>query len=101
LRPSTTGSRSLPPNPHDALVRSVFEDPRHAAGELKHLLRPELSARLDWSSLALCSGSFVDEALRGRHTDLIFTVKCAEKQVLVYLLFEHQSTNDPSWPSGS
>ncbi|MFT3763943.1 MAG: Rpn family recombination-promoting nuclease/putative transposase [Minicystis sp.] len=84
-----------PPNPHDALVKFVFGNPEHAAGELRHILRPQLAARIDWSTLLLCSGSFVDEALRGRHSDLLFTARCGDKQVLVYLLFEHQSTGDP------
>jgi hypothetical protein len=84
-----------PPNPNDALFRSVFSNPEHAAGELRHILGPRLSAPIVWSSLTPCPGSFVDEALRGRQSDLLFTARCGEKAVLLYLLFEHQSTNDP------
>jgi predicted transposase YdaD len=60
-----------PPTPHDALVRAVFSDPEHAAGELRHLLDPAFAARVVWSTLRLVSGSYVDENLRGRHTDLL------------------------------
>jgi hypothetical protein len=84
-----------PPTPHDALVKAVFSDPAHAAGELRHVLPAAVSARIDWSTLALCSGSFVDEALRGRHTDLLFSAKCGATSVLLYVLFEHQSTDEP------
>jgi hypothetical protein len=84
-----------PPTLHDALVKAVFSDPEHAAGELRHILPPALSARIDWSTLSLRSGSFVDEALRGRHTDILFSARCGPDMLLVYLLFEHQSTDEP------
>lgn len=85
-----------PPSPHDALVKAIFARPEHAEGELRRLLAPEIAARIEWPSLSLCSGSFVEETLRGRHSDLLFSVSCAGKNtVLLYLLFEHQSTDDP------
>lgn len=85
-----------PHSPHDALVKAIFARPEHAEGELRRLLPPELAARIDWPTLALCSGSFVDDALRSRHTDLLFSASIAgESSVLLYLLFEHQSTDDP------
>ena len=83
-----------PPNPHDSLVRFVFSDPEHAAGELRHILRADLSARFTWSTLAVSPGSFVDEVLRGRYSDILFTVRCGTKDVLIYLLFEHKSTSE-------
>lgn len=85
-----------PPSPHDALVKVIFAQPEHAEGELRSLLPPDLAALIDWPTLALCSGSFVDEALRSHHSDLLFSATCAGKTpVLLYLLFEHQSTDDP------
>jgi hypothetical protein len=94
-----------PPTPHDALVKAIFSDPQHAAGELRHLLDPAFAARIVWSSLRLVSGSYVDDSLRGRHTDLLFSALYARGddegepvEVLVYLLFEHQSTDDPLMP---
>lgn len=85
-----------PPSPHDALVKAIFARPEHAEGELRRLRPPELAARIDWTTLALRSGTFVDDALRGRHSDLLFSATCDGKTpVLLYLLFEHQSTDDP------
>jgi predicted transposase/invertase (TIGR01784 family) len=84
-----------PPTPHDALFRETFSDPAHAAGLLRHLLGKPLATRLDWTTLRLCAGSFVDRALRGRHSDLLFTARCGDKDVYLYLLLEHQSTDDP------
>jgi predicted transposase/invertase (TIGR01784 family) len=53
----------------------------------------ELSEALDWATLTLQPGSFVDGELRGQHTDLLYAVTRHDgSDVLVYFLFEHQST---------
>jgi predicted transposase/invertase (TIGR01784 family) len=80
--------------PHDALFKAVFSSPEHARAVLRAALPPRLARRLDWSSLTLLDGSFVDEALKERHSDLLFRVKLDGKDVFLYLLFEHQSTVD-------
>lgn len=85
-----------PPTPHDSLFKATFSHPEHAVGELRHLLRKTtLAARIDWSTLRLCGGSFVDPTLRGRHSDLLFTARCGAKDIYIYLLLEHQSSDDP------
>lgn len=82
----------MTPTPHDALVKAIFSQLEHAAGILQAVLPPALAARIDFSTLALCPGSFVDRLLRGCHTDLLFSAKVAGQEVLIYVLFEHQST---------
>jgi predicted transposase/invertase (TIGR01784 family) len=82
-------------SPHDALFKYVFRQPEHAASELRAIFPSALSERLDWRSLHLQPSSFVDEELRGRHADLLFSVRCEGLPAYVYVLFEHQSTNDP------
>ena len=84
--------------PHDALFKATFGQVERAAEELRHVLPPELLARVDLSSLTLESGSFVDEALRERHTDLLFSLRLDGRDARVYLLFEHQSTPDAWMP---
>jgi predicted transposase/invertase (TIGR01784 family) len=84
-----------PATPHDALFKAVFSQPEHAAGELRHLLPPTFAERIDWPTLALVSGAYVDEDLRHSHSDLLFSARCEGASVLLYLLFEHQSTHDP------
>ncbi len=71
---------------------------RARRGELRAILPPALAARLDFGTLTLCPGSFVDEAFSWRHTDLLFTALFAGRPALVYLLFEHQSTVDARMP---
>lgn len=83
--------------PHDALFKSVFQQPENAAAELQHVLSPEHVSAINWSTLTLEPGSFVDEALADQHSDLLFsaTAHASNERVLVFLLFEHQSTPEP------
>jgi hypothetical protein len=81
--------------PHDNLFRDTFEHPEHARGELAHLLGADLGARVDWSTLELVPGSFVNEELRDSHSDLLFRVLVAGHTAYIYLLFEHQSRPEP------
>ncbi len=82
--------------PHDALFKATFSQVERAAEELRHVLPPGLLARIDLSSLSLEAGSFIDEALRERHTDLLYSLRLDGRDARIYLLFEHQSTPD-SW----
>jgi len=83
------------PTPHDALFSAVLGQPEHARGALRSVVPAAVAEALDWASLARCPGSFIDPALRGRHTDLLFSLAWHRGgDALVYLLFEHQSTSD-------
>ena len=68
---------------HDRLFRAGLSNPAAAAAFLIDRLPPEVAARIDWSTLKLEPGSFVDPDLRLSESDL---------------LFEHQSTRDPRLP---
>lgn len=85
-------------NPHDALFRAAFADPERAADLLRGLLPPEASATIDWQTMQRLPESFVDESLRDRQADLVFSVSIAGRGSLVYVLFEHKSAPDP-WVS--
>jgi len=84
----------MPAAPHDALFKTVFSQIEHAEGELRLVLPPALVAHIDFKTLSLRAGSFVDEALRERATDLLFSVDIAGQQALLYVLFEHQSSSE-------
>ena len=83
--------------PHDALFKAVFQQPAQAVGELQHLLPPKLVAAVDWSSLELQPGSYVDEAFAHLHSDLLFSAHAlpSREPLLLYILFEHQSSLEP------
>ena len=85
-------------SPHDALFKATFGHPEHAAGLLRSVVAPELAEAADWTTLALEAGSFVDEGLADRHSDLLYSVELAGERAFVYVLLEHQSTVDPDMP---
>ncbi len=80
------------PNPHDLIFKAVFGQPEHARGVLRAILPAALAEALDWSTLTLQPGSFVDAALSHQHTDLLYSARWRDgSEAFVYLLFEHQS----------
>lgn len=81
-------------SPHDALFLYTFSSVEHAAGALRAMLPPALAAEVDFSTLSLSPGHFVDSQLDGRRTDLLFSARIAGRKAFVYLLFEHQSSAD-------
>ena len=81
--------------PHDAVFRRIFGVPANAASQLRAVLPPDVTARLDLRRLARVQGSFVDEDLTWRHTDLLFTAPLDGRDAYVYVLVEHQSSDDP------
>ena len=85
-------------NPHDHFFKHAFGRPDAAAGFFKEYLPPELAVNLDWERLERKEGTFVDETLSERHSDLLFTVPWNDRNVLLYCLFEHQSSEDRWMP---
>jgi hypothetical protein len=85
-------------SPHDALVRRTFSSVEYAAAEFRALLPARLVARTDFSTLELCSGSYVDDTLAASQSDLLFSVRISDKPALLYVLFEHQSSVDKLMP---
>ena len=82
--------------PHDRLFRAVFSDPKEAAGLLQATLPPDVRDSFDWTTLALRSGTFIDEELRASQSDLLFQVDqtASGQPVSMYVLLEHQSSPD-------
>jgi predicted transposase/invertase (TIGR01784 family) len=85
-------------NHHDRLFRHVFSQPEHAEGELRVLLPPDVSARIDWSTLRVEPTHVVDAALSDTRSDVLFSARLEGREVYLYLLLEHQSTTDPWMP---
>jgi predicted transposase/invertase (TIGR01784 family) len=49
---------------------------------------------MDFSTLRVEPGSFIDEALRARYTDLLYSLEIAGCDARIYVLFEHQSSGE-------
>jgi predicted transposase YdaD len=81
--------------PHDKLVKATFSDLRNARAFFEGHLDSEVVRRIDWSSLRLESGSFVDAELSASASDLLYSVGIGDQLAYLYILFEHQSGDDP------
>jgi hypothetical protein len=85
--------------PHDALFKAMFSSPDLARGALLPVVPPAMAEALNWSTLALQPGSFVDPGLNSLHTDLLYTASWrGGAKAPVYVLFEHQSSSDRWMP---
>ncbi len=83
--------------PHDKLFKAGFSDPETTAGFLRGQLPPAVAEVIDWSSMRLEPGSFVDSQFRQSESDLLFYAPLADggnAAAAIYLLFEHQTTED-------
>jgi hypothetical protein len=83
---------------HDKLAKLTFSDVGRAAEELAFAMGSDLAALIDWRSLRLEPTELVDEVLDRRFADLRFTARLAGREVLLNLVFEHQSSTDAWMP---
>lgn len=78
--------------PHDGLIKLTFTEVETAAKFLKHEFPETLATRVDWDTLELQPGNFVDERYQRSSTDLLYKAKIASQESFIYCLFEHWST---------
>jgi predicted transposase/invertase (TIGR01784 family) len=90
--------QELASQPHDAFARCMLSEPAHAAAFFQGHLPKDIVAAADWSTLALQPASFVRQNLQQSHTDLLYRVQVAGRDVLLHLLLEHQTSVDPLMP---
>lgn len=83
-------------HPHDKLFKAVFSNVEEAVAFLQLYLPPTVRDLINWSTLRLVEGSFIDEEFAERESDLLYQVELFDypQPVLLYLLFEHQSRPD-------
>lgn len=80
---------------HDSLFKATFSRPEQAAALLRRVLDPALVAAIDWGSLRLLATCLVDGELSQRFVDLLFSATSDGEELLLYVLFEHRSYDDP------
>ena len=81
-------------NPHDRFFRLAMGNIEIAQDLFKANLPQKVLAEIDLGTLAIQSGSFVDEELKQSQTDILYHVKLKGdgKTGYLYILAEHQST---------
>ncbi len=85
-------------NPHDKFFKETLTRRENAVSFFREYLPPEIVSRLDWRTLKIAKGSFVDPELRERFSDIVYEIRAKGRLLLIYLLMEHQSTVDPWMP---
>jgi hypothetical protein len=83
---------------HDKYAKHVFRDPARAREEFTQALGPAVSALIDWNTLAPEPTELADQLLSPRFADLCFQARLAQRELLLDLIFEHQSEADPEMP---
>jgi len=81
--------------PNDKLFRSTFSELENATAFFQNYLATDLVASLDWCTLRQQPGTFIDAELAGSESDLLFSVASQSGKAFIYILFEHQSREDP------
>jgi len=81
-------------HPNDGYFKAVFSSPAHAAGFFQRHLPAPAVALIDWSTLDNVSATYVSDDIQFSHSDLVFSARTGERELLLYLLFEHQTTVD-------
>ncbi len=85
-------------NPHDRFFKDIFGRPEAVLELCQTHLRLDLVAAIDWRTLKLESGSFIDEWLAEYLSDLLYSVQLRDEPLLLYFLFEHRSRPDRDMP---
>ncbi len=86
------------PHSHDALFKRTFAVPEHALDLMRQQLPAELLKALDPDSLREDPTHYIDDALAETRSDVLYTATLRGAPVLIYVLIEHQSTQDPLMP---
>ena len=78
------------------MVGAVLRDLAEATSFLQAHLPEQLGQTLNWPTLKLVEGSFIDEDLRRSESDLLYEIEQVTSQtsLWLYLLLEHQSVPD-------
>ena len=84
----------MPPSAHDAAFKAAFEKPKVAKPFFQTYFPKEVVRRIDFRHFELHNRSYVDEALRERHSDVVYETRIQGAVAFLYILFEHQSTPD-------
>lgn len=84
----------LPHSPHDAVFRKMLTEKTVARDFLQIHLPRQFLKICNLESLKLESGSFVEDNLRNRYSDILYSLETIQGPGYVYALIEHQSTPD-------
>ena len=80
--------------PHDAAFKAAFQKKELAKSFFRRFLPKGIVQQIDFRHMKLNNRSYVDEAMREKHSDIVYRTKIKGKTAFLYILFEHQSSPD-------
>ena len=86
------------PGPHDSIVKARFANTEDAASALASFAARAGGVAYRLVVTRAVNLNLVDHKLREAHSDITFTARLEDHEVVLYVLFEHQSTQDTLMP---
>lgn len=83
---------------HNNFFLSQFSKTEFALSFFQEYLPKEIRKAVDWKSLRLAPGDFVEKALKNLRSDILYEVNLSGKKGYFYLHLEHQRKSDPNMP---
>ncbi|EJF7710666.1 Rpn family recombination-promoting nuclease/putative transposase [Providencia rettgeri] len=80
--------------PHDAAFKGFMSKLDNARDFFDIHLPSHIKQLCDFKTLAITNSSFIDNQLRTRLSDMLYTVEAQQGEGYIYMLVEHQSTPD-------
>lgn len=81
-------------SPHDKLFKAAMARPKVAKEFLQEHLPSHIKKLINLNTLKQEPPSFVDEKMRKREVDILYSVRFGHRQGYIFLLFEHLSNPD-------
>ena len=78
-------------DPHDTIFKTSFSDKANAIDLINGTFPKEIVENLKLETLTLDSTTYIDRKLKKYYSDLVYTCKYKESDILITLLFEHKS----------
>ncbi len=87
-------------NKHDELCKKFLTDISVAKDFLQLHLREDIKTKCDFQTLTIEDGSYIDNDLRKRMSDIVYKMDLLDKTncAYIYLMVEHQSSDDRLMP---
>ncbi|WP_413729202.1 Rpn family recombination-promoting nuclease/putative transposase [Sodalis sp. RH22] len=82
------------PTPHDSLFRQFFSDIGVVTDFLHIHLPPALREMCDLGTLAITSGTFIEDDMSTQCCDILYSLRTTAGAGYIYCLIEHQSSAD-------
>ena len=81
---------------HDAFCKEKLRDPVKAKELAKHILKPEVAARLDIDNLQIDQESYIEDDLKKLFSDVVYRipVKESDESIVVFILIELKTENE-------